>query len=70
MQRYDNYLRSITGGVKMVTTIRLPDVLHRQLKEEAKEKGITFNCYILNILWEQVKGGKAVEGMSGGREDG
>lgn len=44
----------------MVTTIRLPDALHRQLKEEAKEKGITLNCHVLNILWGQVKDNKAV----------
>lgn len=45
----------------MVTTIRLPDSLHRKLKEEAKNKGITLNCHILNILWECVKGSKAVD---------
>lgn len=46
----------------MVTTIRLPDALHRKLKEEAKDKGITLNCHILNILWGQMKSGKAVDG--------
>lgn len=47
----------------MVTTIRLPDSLHKKLKEEAKDKGITLNCHILNILWGQVKGRKAVDRM-------
>ena len=37
----------------MVTTIRLPDQLHEQLKEEAKKKGITLNAYIINILWNR-----------------
>lgn len=47
----------------MVTTIRLPDALHQKLKEEAKDKGITLNCHILNILWEQAKGSKAAGEM-------
>lgn len=45
----------------MVTTIRLPDSLHRKLKEEAKDKGITLNCHILNILWECMNGKKEDE---------
>ena len=44
------------GDDEVVTTIRLPDSLHRELKKEAKDKGITFNCHVLNILWAQVKG--------------
>lgn len=47
----------------MVTTIRLPDSLHKELKKEAKDRGITFNCHILNILWEQVKGSKTTDVM-------
>ena len=39
----------------MVTTIRLPDELHKQLKTEAEVKGITFNAYVLMILWKEVK---------------
>lgn len=37
----------------MVTTIRLPEQLHEQLKEEAKKKGITLNAYIISILWSR-----------------
>lgn len=42
----------------MVTTIRLPDELHKALKTEAKEKGLTLNAYLVSILWkiERVKG--------------
>lgn len=36
----------------MVTTIRLPDVLHKRLKEEAKKRGMTLNAYIVSTLWE------------------
>ena len=35
----------------MVTTIRLPEELHRALKENAKKKGVSLNAYILEILW-------------------
>ena len=35
-----------------VTTIRLPEELHRKLKREAKKKGLTFNAYVLGILWK------------------
>ena len=37
----------------MVTTIRLPDKLHKKLKEEAKQKGMTLNAYIISILWRR-----------------
>lgn len=37
------------------TTIRLPEELHKKLKEEAEKKGMTFNGYILGILWDGVK---------------
>ena len=37
----------------MVTTIRLPDKLHKQLKKEAKQKGMTLNAYIISILWNR-----------------
>lgn len=40
----------------MVTTIRLPDELHRVLKEQAGRKGMTLNAYLLNILWEVREG--------------
>lgn len=41
----------------MVTTIRIPDELHKKLKEEAEKKGMTFNGYVLGILWQGVKEG-------------
>lgn len=37
----------------MVTTIRLPEELHRKLKEEARQKGMTLNAYIISILWSR-----------------
>ena len=34
------------------TTLRLPEELHAALKAEAKNKGMTFNGYVLSILWK------------------
>ena len=49
----------------MVTTIRLPNELHEKLKRQAGRKGMTFNSYILNLLWDmqecQAKKGAAGE---------
>ena len=39
----------------MVTTIRLPDELHRKLKDEAKKKGMTLNALVVSLLWERVR---------------
>ncbi|MCM1190636.1 MAG: Arc family DNA-binding protein [bacterium] len=39
----------------MVTTMRLPDELHEDLKKQAERKGMTFNAYLLSILWEVYK---------------
>ena len=36
----------------MITTIRLPDKLHEILKKHAGQKGMTFNSYILSVLWD------------------
>lgn len=36
----------------MVTTIRLPDELHRKLKAEAEKRGMTLNGYLISVLWE------------------
>ncbi len=36
----------------MVTTIRIPDELHKALKAKAKEKGLTFNAYLISLLWK------------------
>lgn len=35
----------------MVTTVRLPDELHRTLKEEAEKRGMTLNAYLISNLW-------------------
>lgn len=40
-------------GDRVVTTIRLPDDLYRKLKKEAEKKGMTFNAYVLSILWNR-----------------
>lgn len=39
----------------MVTTIRLPEGLHDELKAAARLKGMTVNALILTILWESFK---------------
>lgn len=39
----------------VTTTIRLPEELHRELKKKAEKKGMTFNGYLLGILWAGVK---------------
>lgn len=36
----------------MVTTIRIPDDLHKRLKAEAEKRGMTFNGYLLVVLWD------------------
>ncbi len=36
----------------MVTTIRFPDELHKLLKDEAEKKGLTFNAYLISLLWD------------------
>ena len=36
----------------MVTTVRLPDELHEKLKRQAERKGMTFNAYLLSVLWD------------------
>lgn len=38
-------------GEGMVTTIRLPDELHGKLKAQAERKGMTFNAYLISVLW-------------------
>ena len=39
----------------MVTTIRLPDELHRILKKCAEAKGMTLNGYSLSLLLEMCR---------------
>lgn len=36
----------------MVTTIRLPEELHKKLKKEADKRGMTLNSYLISILWQ------------------
>lgn len=33
------------------TTIRMPEELHKQLKAEAKKRGLTLNAYMISILF-------------------
>ena len=37
------------------TTLRLPEVLHKKLKEEALKRGISLNAYIISVLWSSEK---------------
>lgn len=37
----------------VTTTIRIPEELHRSLREEAERRGQTLNGYILQLLWRQ-----------------
>ena len=39
----------------VTTTIRLPEQLHKQQKENAEKKGMTLNGYLLGVLWERTK---------------
>jgi len=43
------------GGMRMVTTIRLPEELHKKLKTEARAKGMTLNGLVVWVLWEWVR---------------
>ncbi|MCI8490449.1 MAG: hypothetical protein HFJ04_09475 [Lachnospiraceae bacterium] len=40
----------------MVTTIRLPDGLHEELKRQAERKGMRFNAHVLSLLWDMQEG--------------
>lgn len=42
----------------MVTTMRIPDELHKFLKAEAERRGLTFNAYLISLLWEIAREGK------------
>lgn len=35
------------------TTVRLPDRLHKELKKEAEQKGLTLNAYVISVLWKR-----------------
>lgn len=37
------------------TTLRLPDNLHKRLKEEAERRGLTLNAYVIGVLWKESK---------------
>ena len=39
----------------MVTTIRLPDELHKRVKKEAEKRGLTLIAYVIGILWDALK---------------
>ncbi len=48
------------GDEEMVTTIRIPDELHKRLKAEAEKRGMTFNGYLLGVLWESFRKSKTI----------
>lgn len=39
----------------MVTTVRFPDELHQMLKAAAQKQGMSYNAYLLSILWRYVE---------------
>lgn len=53
----------------MVTTIRMPDELHQKIKKEAEKRGISFNAYVVSLMWEKAeregKGYKGAEEQRG-----
>ena len=51
----------------MITTIRLPDELHKKLKAQAERKGMTFNAYMLGVLWTVCEREGKVETWPGGQ---
>ena len=48
----------------MVTTIRMPDDLHGLLKQQAEQKGMTMNGYLVSVLWQQAGRVKRMEGRN------
>lgn len=44
------------------TTIRFPEELHRKLKKEAKEKGLTMNAFVISVLWKETTTAKQKAG--------
>ncbi len=38
-----------------IMTVRVPDELQEQLKNKAKDRGLTRNALVLQILWEWAK---------------
>lgn len=34
------------------TTIRLPEKLYENLKQEAKKRGMSLNAYLISVLWK------------------
>lgn len=45
----------------MTMTIRVPDELHRNLKETAERRGQTLNGYVVQLLWQ----GRETNGRTG-----
>lgn len=37
------------------TTFQLPDQLYQTLKQEARNRGLSVNAYVINLLWDTVK---------------
>lgn len=35
-----------------VITIRVTNEMHERLKQEARERGLTMNAYVVSCLWE------------------
>lgn len=35
------------------TTIRIPEELYQRVKKVVREKGLSINAYVINLLWQQ-----------------
>ena len=47
-------LLSKAGGEQVVqTTLRIPEEMYKQIKRQAKERGMTVNGYIIAVLCEK-----------------
>ena len=39
----------------ITTQVRLPKNIHKQLKQEAEELGVSFNAHLLEVAWLGMK---------------
>lgn len=47
--------------MKKQILLKIPENLKIQLQKEAKEKGLSLNAYITNLLWNVIEKEKAIK---------